>query len=183
MRLLTRFIYAGRAVCRKYGLSPARSTSVPDNLVISPGGVGTTILIEHLTNYIAVNCPYDTDGLKHLPKLPARWRKNRKILFVTGDFEDTYNSMKRRGWLFAQSMKLGCVLCQFTDGDRQKEYNRRSVLKQRAAMEQLPDSSVLIIRYEDIWDKLEAIKDFFGIAAPDFVGTFPERQPRTGKAL
>ena len=76
-----------------------------DGLIVSCGGVGTTFLIEWLNQYIKVNCPYDTDGLKHAPK-PSFRDKDLKILYVTGSPSLAVQSLFRRGFAKTQSKKL-----------------------------------------------------------------------------
>ena len=45
---------------------------------------------------ITVNDENDRDGYKHLNKFPFIFKENLKILYIYGNYEKIYNSLKRR---------------------------------------------------------------------------------------
>ncbi|MXO70324.1 hypothetical protein [Alteraurantiacibacter buctensis] len=66
--------------------------------IISPGGVATTMLIEHVSRYVPTNERHDKDGLKHWPAPPARRldQADSRVLFVKGEAVTIAASIARR---------------------------------------------------------------------------------------
>ena len=180
-KLLPRPNFSNFALNRKIAPEKTIVESDVPNLVISPGGVGTSFLIHHLSRFIALNDFEDKDGLKHLPKVSKSWLLEKKILFVSGKEEDIYRSIKNRGFLGFQSAKLGCYLCQFSASKLQKYFFKKAVAKQIKTYKGYKNSNVLIIEYEDIWDNILEIKGFFSIGDDDFQIGFPNKKARTSK--
>ncbi|MEM7702943.1 MAG: hypothetical protein AAF251_13465 [Pseudomonadota bacterium] len=118
-------------------------------LVFSPGGVGTTLLIQELGRYVRVNRPHDRDGLKHLPtprNLPARV----KVVFVTGAFDSVCQSLERRGFLPGQLAKLGSPLGPLLPKARARAALRALVKRQKQAWSRLPPSQILFVDYDEL---------------------------------
>jgi hypothetical protein len=155
--------------------------SIPENIVVSPGGVGTTFLMEYLGKYIELNNSYDKDGLKHLATFPRNFTSNKKILYIRGKPLDIVKSLESRGWLRLQSAKLGCVLCQFVHPSLLRRMFIEICNRQEHFFSDLSkesDSSVMILNYDDIWDKKSDIASFFNITNEVFVDKFPPRVVR-----
>ena len=89
-----------------------------DLLIVSPGGVATTTLINYLKLYKKVNDENDRDGYKHLNKFPFISKADLKILYIYGNYEKIYNSLKRRNIFQSQMVKLGCPLCYLLRGKK-----------------------------------------------------------------
>ena len=158
--------------------TPARLASM-DVLVVSPGGVGTTFLIRHLSRFARTNLPTDADYLKHLPGPPPM---PPKTIFIRGDGESIYASIKRRGWVARQGAKLGSVGCVYSRGETQKAAFIAAVRAQEQRWRQ-SEGEVLFVDYDDIWRRAEDIMTFAGITDPCFITEFPQRQMRLSIAL
>jgi hypothetical protein len=152
--------------------------NVPPNLVISTGGAGTTFLMKHLAQFIEINDPFDRDRIKHLPRLPAGWLDDRRILYLYASPEVVFRSIRRRGWLNMHAGELGCVTCQFTWGCLQKRFFEQGVQNQINAFHKYPAESVMCLKYENIWENIEEIANFFSIDDFRFVQDFPKYRPR-----
>lgn len=167
------------AIKRRLGLIDNINELEVENLVISPGGVGTTFLMLHLEKFIKLNSPHDVDGIKHLPVLPKSWIDTKRILFLTGDYKDISFSLRRRGWIGIQSAKLGCILCQFTSGGLREFLFHKRVMHQLGFFYKIRNKqNVLIIDYDDIWRKKLEIKEFFEIGNNEFLTMFPQKKTR-----
>ncbi len=159
------------------------SDSDLDVIVASPGGVGTTFLIEHLARFRRVNAPHDGDGLKHQPRPPLVGARARplRFLFVTGELEQISASIARRGWLDRQGAKLGSVATLLAGGDAKRRAFERAVGRQRERWAEPSPDPILFISYDEIWDRVGEIADFLEITDQDFAATFPKRKPRTAE--
>ena len=166
-----------KALCRSFGLYEINQSELPRNIVISPGGVGTTFLMTHLSGYIDLNDPDDKDWLKHLPTLPKRL-SGQKVLYIYGDTTQILSSLRRRGYDRIQSAKLGCVLCQLLPQRLLSERLGRVVQNQMSHFQQCNTPSVFKIRYDDIWDSKDTIAAFFEIGCPTFLTNFPPKKKR-----
>lgn len=154
-----------------------------DLLVVSPGGVATTALMEHLSNYVRVNHPHDQDDLKHIPVPPMRVRSGLRYLFVYGEIEVIVRSLERRGYLNAQSMKLAAPFSVVMPSPLKRLLFRMAIRRQIKAWMKFcsdqPEDVALTIHYEDIWTSQERLRHFCKISEETFVTTFPVRRTRT----
>lgn len=160
-----------RAITRRF-FRPAHDF-LPELLVCSPGGVATTVLMRHLKHFKTINNPGDSDGFKHPPRPP---RNYKKILYVSGNPEKIFLSISRRGWLQSQSSKLGSLAGVLLRGKCQEIAFKRAVMKQERLFN--PDDNepgILIVHYDDIWDRVPEIAEFAGIDDPKFIAEFPPR--------
>lgn len=155
-----------------------RYRNIPDAVIISTGGVGTTMLMEHCNRFITVNSTGDWDGLKHLPNLPRSFPDTVPIIYIYGDTEAIYASIDRRGWLGKQGAKLGSPSCFLTFGALRKRLFLNAVERQINAFRDLKRPRTLRLHYEQLWDNTQAIADALNIRDPDFVATFPARRAR-----
>ena len=147
-----------------------------DLLVVSPGGVATTSLIRHLNDYLRVNWSDDSDGLKHLPRPPAQ---APPTLFIHGDPALVRASLSRRGWIDFQAAKLGSPMTVLLHGAARDRAFEGAVARQRRRWEAAP--RVLMLGYDEIWDRSAEIADFAGITDPEFLRRFPPRKPRASR--
>jgi hypothetical protein len=171
-----------RASLRRIGIYRLRLPTELQAAVISPGGVGTTMLINHLAKFVRVNSPDDHDHLKHVPRLPASFPPSVKVLFVHGSVDDIVQSIARRGWIARHGSKLGSPISVLCSGRMQTNALRHAVHRQIQWFTTHPSDNVLTIRYDDIWTNTAAIASFIGIDEPLFSATFPIRRPRTNEA-
>lgn len=56
-----------------------------DLLIVSPGGVGTTFMLEFFGKHLRCNHPHDKDYLKHLPCPPKRYSPSTRFLYIYGE--------------------------------------------------------------------------------------------------
>lgn len=169
-----------RAVLRRLGVYRIRAEDGLQAAVISPGGVGTTMLIEHMAKYLRVNRNDDRDHLKHCPRLPGRLPEDLRILFVYGNPDDIVTSIQRRGWLPRHGSKLGSIGSVIALGGARHDALRSAVIRQIDWFKTSTRPHLMLIRYEELWDKSDELAEFLGIADPSFVRDFPARRPRTG---
>lgn len=146
-----------------------------NKLIISPGGVGTTFLIDHISNYTSVNKANDIDNLKHLIDITID--DDTKVIFIHGNIDDIYKSINRRGWLKKQTSKLGCIFCSFIPNKYLESIFKKKIEKQIKNFKN--KKNVLNIEYDEIWDNKQLIKDYFKIESKEFIQNFPERKKRT----
>lgn len=149
--------------------------------ILSPGGSGTTYLMEFIKHFKKINCYHDSDFLKHQYKPPLKLLNiGVKVIFLKAKPEDIYNSMKRRGWIEEQSIKinsLGGVLC---SGKLQKFFFIKNVEKLINSFQILEPKypNLLIIDYDNIPQSIEVIKNFLDIDDKSFVENFPKQKQR-----
>lgn len=163
-------------------LRTLRRKSLRDNLevlVCSPGGTGTTAFLLHLSQFSRTNHPHDKDGLKHLPYPPIFQMK--KILFIWAPPRDSFESLRRRGWIRRQLRKMG-FLAGICGGSNFSRYCFFSLFANqyvafRFASVVAP-SLVHVISYEDLFESGESLGKFLGITNPRFVSDFPKRVSR-----
>ncbi|WP_319530962.1 hypothetical protein [uncultured Cohaesibacter sp.] len=154
-----------------------------DVLIVSPGGVATSMLMAQVARYKRINDPHDRDGLKHLPR-PPRWAPRQKpqtTVFVYGSQEEASASILRRGWLEFQAAKLACPLATISSGKKALQSYKQAIREQRRAWQSEMDKGddVLCLRYDEIWNRLPEVARHIGIEDPDFVTSFPPRRKRT----
>ncbi len=73
-------------------------------IIISPGGVASSMLITHVARFADVNI--DDYFLKHIPYPVPRLSKSR-ILYLYDDPEVIYESLRRRNFQYLHIAKLG----------------------------------------------------------------------------
>ena len=153
-----------------------------DLLVCSPGGVATSALMNHLSNYVLVNSPGDVDGLKHLTS-PSKVTNVPRILYLTGEVQPAIASLRRRGYLLPHVVKLGgWKSIPFTFFPSIWEARVAKLMgKQLAEFCRLPKQSCLVVPYELIWDRTEEIATFLGLERSDFSSTFPPKRVRASQ--
>jgi hypothetical protein len=168
---------------RRQFLRPRLPDPLPEVWVVSPGGVGTTALMQHLERFRRINARDDSDGLKHLPRppqLPAG--ADVRFLFISGPGEDVAQSLARRGWLEDQAANLGAPLAVVLRGGVQRRLFLKAVARQHAAWTARPRRDVLHLGYDALWDAAPQLAAFLGISDPAFVAEFPVRRSRSAQA-
>ena len=175
IRFPLRFIkYFFISVVNKYSRPKTISNNILlDFILISTGGVATTTLIQYLKLYKKLNNENDQDRYTHLNKFPSIENKNIKIIYIYGDYEKIYNSLKRRKIFQTQVVKLGCPLCYLLKGKLEKYFFERCIKKQIVNFKN--KHNVMTLEFDDIWKKKEEIKNFLEIDSNNFIKNFPLR--------
>ena len=145
-----------------------------DLLIVSTGGVATTTLISYLKLYKKVNDENDGDGYKHLNKFPLIFKENFKILYIYGNYEKIYNSLKRRNIFQSQMVKLGCPLCYLLRGSIERFFFKFCINKQIKQFRS--KKNVYVLKFENIWENKEELKKFLEIKNNDFIKNFPSKK-------
>lgn len=153
-----------------------RADAAPPILVVSPGGVATTMFLKHVRKFAAANEPFDLDGWKHIPVPP---RRSFKIIYIYGDVDMICANAVRREWVPRQGAKLGQPLCAVTTGRTRQRLFRRAVERQMQSF--LGHPGVLSVRYDDLWQAIGGIAVYLSIEDPEFVAGLPPRRERLTK--
>lgn len=152
---------------------------IPEILVVSPGGVATTMLIKHIRSFIKINCENDTDYLKHIPTIPKNFIKKKiKIIYIYDNKEVILNSLERRSYLTRQIIKLGGILEFFTNFFNKRNLCKKYIEYQINHFIKSEYPYLLILKYEDIWNEKKTIMKFIGISDLNFLNKFPEKRNR-----
>ena len=157
------------------------SKSIPkdiDLLVSSIGGTATTSLIEFLSQYFRTNDIYDSDNLKHSRQY--KLNESQKIIFIISDPEIAYKSLKRRKYLYPNCRKLG-LISYFI---RIKSLFIKEVHILQTNNEMLCKKyphKYLSIKYDDLFNSAQIIKDFTDLKDDEFIQRFPSREIRITK--
>lgn len=161
-----------------FDYSPPQDT---DFWVVSPGGVATTMLIEHLARYGSTNRPDDSDGLKHRPRPPLRSIPTCKVVVVTGEASEVVASLERRQYDFAQAAKLGVLPHRLLFGKCRRAGLIRAIQDQSSAWSNA-EGEVLVLSYADIWAQVDTLSAFLEIDSTEFSVNFPVRRSRGSAA-
>ncbi|MEM6690629.1 MAG: hypothetical protein AAF664_14435 [Planctomycetota bacterium] len=149
-------------------------------MVVSPGGVGTTTVMEHISQFCTINDPYDADKLKHLPR-PPKWvvdNASMPVLFVTGDTDDIVRSLKRRGWNRIQAARLASPLGVIAPAEMSDRSLIKSIHQQQNQWERIPSHRFKLIDYNDIWSSAAVLAKHFRIDDERFIRQFPKKRKR-----
>ena len=146
----------------------------PEVLIISPGGVASTLFIKYVSGFLTVNCATDTDRVKHLLRRPTNVKK---VILITGDSSEIISSLSRRGYLGVHSAKMGSPVGVLLRGGLQRLYFKTLVSRQRRYFERDPQAT-LVINYDDLWGACKKVANFIGVDELDFCKTFPSRVKR-----
>lgn len=139
-------------------------------IVVSYGGVGTTFLLDFISNFRRTNCRGDTDGLKHLPIPPVAGGNHTKCVYVYGDPILATISLFRRGFHHAQSVKLlrytrprvspiskQETLAGYAASGVDRFMFRRHLCNWHSRYLTMP---TLFVRYDTLWDNIETLVEF-----------------------
>ena len=153
---------------------------IPSNLeglVISPGGVASTSIMEHVQTFININDAGDRDGLKHRPKPSSRLDRDLPVLLVVGDSHQIVQSLERRGYLPHPAIRLGCWAYFIAPRRLRVERLCRAINRQKRTWSRRGEST-LILEFDELWDRSSEIADLFGITNHGFLDDFPQRKQR-----
>ena len=161
------------------------------NLVITSfGGCATTTLLRYFSTLYNTNSISDQDGLKHLPFPPISFNKNLKFIYLYGDPRQTVASIFRRNFQHVHSIKLQQGM---------KVTSTKSYVPSSDSIEKYASNGIdnfhlqnhfqnwyynytsfhptLFIRYESLWQNIDAISNFLNIPM-DLLDNFPEKKER-----
>jgi hypothetical protein len=147
-------------------------------LVVSPGGVGTTMILEHLQRFVRVNDPHDLDGLKHLPRPPKFRGAQTRTVFLSGPADDIFDSLDRRGWVEGHGLLFGSFAIVLSGSQRKRERFAVALARQREAWS-AHRGEIMFVDYGELWERLPELERFLGLEQTDFLRTFPQRRRRT----
>jgi hypothetical protein len=149
--------------------------------VVSAGGVATTRLLSHFAERRCVNSLDDGDSLKHLPVPPVSFNPGFRYIYVFGDPVPAIISLFRRGYHTPQARKLqrGCRGPKLPPEMTIEDYARggRDLFGFERHFDNYYERHLihptLFVRYEALWENLNAIRDFLGFDADEFLNFAP----------
>lgn len=156
-------------------------------LTVSPGGSGTTLLMDFLAAHTVSNDPGDRDGLKHFagPLLPLNPRC--RVIYIYGDPVEMCISLFRRGYASHQSVKLTrrlvSVAAPVTANESIEAFARQGIdrLGFNAHFHRWLNTprpyEVAFVRYDALWKSLPQVLKFLRLD-PELARRFPARLDR-----
>ena len=156
-------------------------------LICSPGGVGTTFLIKHISQYKVTNNPQGRDQLKHIQFPPISSNRNVKYLFLFGNPIESVMSVFGRKLHYKHSESFLAYNKSVKPVDKNMsldEYAREGIdrfLFERQFNNWINNSvyyPTLFLKYENIWDNLDLIYDYLDLPKSE-IGSFPTKKART----
>lgn len=148
-----------------------------DGIVVSPGGVASTMIINHMSQFITVNDPANQDGLKHRSASPKEQPIGIPALLFTGDPQKIVKSLSQRDYLPHQAIRLASMSFFLVPATmRTGRFNRALDRQYRSRVKNY--SHLLVIRFGEIRDRKEEIAKHFGINDPTFLMNFPLKEKR-----
>jgi hypothetical protein len=161
-----------------YGIFQPRPKTGLQGVVVSPGGVATTALMEHLQKFLPINCAHDKDGLKHM--MAPAWAAALPCLYLTGSEDEIVASLRRRGYITIQIAKLGGLAGLFVRGRLQDIILKKLIRRQKANWAAKPNC--LVIGYDELWGAADEIARHFKITDERFFADFPQRRDRSSRS-
>lgn len=148
-------------------------------IVSSFGGVGTSPFLSWLSPKMDVNCPRDSDGLKHVVDPRVIKEQAQKFIFIYGDPVGALISLYSRKFIRPQFVKL-------TGQDNKvsiEEYAESGedligYERQFDSWINFSEKPVLFLRYPHFWENEDKILSFLGF--PQSVHLFKKKE-RTSK--
>ena len=158
-------------------------------VIVSPGGCGTTTLMNFLSVHCRINDAGDSDGLKHFPGPLLPLNPSCRFLYVYGDPVDACISLFRRGFASPQSRRLNRRLAgaPSTIGLEETIETYAAIGVDRiglAAHFQAWFASprpypVAFVHYDSLWTSLPGVLEYLQLPA-GIAAAFPERFERHG---
>jgi hypothetical protein len=150
-----------------------------DIIVSSFGGVGTSPFLSWLSPKISVNCPRDSDGLKHVTEPSRIDNLPKKFVFIHGDPVEALISLYARKYIRPQFKKLTgsdnkATLEEYAEsGEDLLGYGRQldNWLK-------FEERNVLFLKYPHFWEHEQSILDFLELPSSTKLFQKKERTSR-----
>lgn len=159
-------------------------------VVVSFGGVGTSFLLEYLGRHMRTNAAHDEDGFKHSPLPPISMNPDLRFVYLHGDPRVAVVSLFNRCFHHDQSIKMQCwrrgalgpiprdmTLEQYVADGIDRLYLRDHFLNW---YERYPAGPTMFLRYETLFDHLDALFDFLGMK-PENEADMPRKKERETK--
>jgi len=155
-------------------------------VVGSYGGVGTTFLMNFLSNYFITNSYRDRDNIKHHPIPPITFNKKTKYIYIYGNPEIAAISLFRRNIHRAQSDKLlqfkgfiHRIPANITLDQYAQEGVDRFLFREHFYnwYDEHQIQPTFFVKYEKIFDNLEPLFEFLDIPKED-IKKFPKKKQR-----
>lgn len=163
---------------KRYSKTQIETLNNLDVLVVSPGGVGTTVLIDHISNFKKINDRDNADGLKHKFK-PYNGKVDAlKIIYIFGNYKSIYKSLKRREYFQTQMLHFESILGTLSSKLISLNYFKKLAIAHKKNWMEAGNIEILFIDYEDLFESKMEIKKFLNISEKDFLVNFPIRKTR-----
>jgi len=163
---------------KRYSRSQINILNNLDVLVVSPGGVGTTALIDHCKNYLTINDRDNLDGLKHKIKPFKNFKKELKVIYIDGDSLDIYYSLKRRDYFQTQLLNFESLLGVISSRLVGVKKFEKLLKLHKQNWCNMTHENILFLNYENLFESSKKINSFLNIQESHFVETFPKRKKR-----
>ena len=163
---------------KRYSRSQINILNNLDVLVVSPGGVGTTALIDHCKNYLTINDRDNLDGLKHKIKPFKNFKKELKVIYIDGDSLDIYYSLKRRDYFQTQLLNFESLLGVISSRLVGVKKFEKLLKLQKQNWCNMTHENILFLSYENLFESSKKINSFLNIQESHIVETFPKRKKR-----
>ena len=160
-----------------------------DVLICSTGGVGTTILMKHISNYKVTNNINDKDRFKHLVFPPLSYNQNIKYVYIFGyPIESVISLFSRNShhWHSSKLLSFNNSVKSIGQNTTIEEYARERTdrfLFSEHFNNWLTLSKfypTLFLKYGKIWENLEILYDFLEIPLEE-IKSFPEQKKRSSE--
>jgi hypothetical protein len=150
-------------------------------IIVSPGGVATTTLIKHVSQFVLTNDGSDADGLKHIPSLPESFEYSETpIIFIAASStEAAIASLRGRGMLRIQATKLSphsadLLKVLFVRNRHLDDRVAGMIALQREQFEESARRGrVLVVEREALFESATRIQRFLGVEDDSFSRRFP----------
>lgn len=152
-----------------------------DVVICSPGGVATTMLLEHVACFLRTNAQNDADTLKHVPRpelILSDPKFQGQMIYVYGEVDSIVASIERRCFVRIQGAKLGSMSAVLFPKSASRNAFAKAVSDQIETFLSCKDQRLMTMRFEDLWESSERLADFLAIENPQFLEDFPQRKRR-----
>ncbi len=155
-------------------------------IVCSPGGAGTSMLIEFLSKYYKTNHPHNGDRLKHIVRPYLKRFKDVKVIYIIGNPIETTLSLLNRGFFkphysihgqFKALPKGKLTLESIVNSDA--DYLNLNKLYANWLNPKFHHNKCLVIDFDHLWNNLDVLLDFCQLK--DEKKNFPPKKERSSK--
>lgn len=155
--------------------------------VVSSGGVATTFFMEFIGQHLAVNNPYDRDGLKHVA-CPPIFLAKKKYIYIYGDPKSVLLSLARRGFLDHQIRKNGTFqtleVIDSVEDYLSKNQDLLRLIKSLQAWKRLAsrNENVLVLHFSELWTRKQEWGELLNLSE-QVMDTFPAQKVRHSDSI
>ena len=163
---------------KRYSKTQIKKLKSLDVLIISPGGVGTTVLMDHISNFKKTNDRDNLDGLKHKNKPYNEKIDSLKIIYIFGNYKSIYKSLKRREYFQTQMLYFESILGTLSSKSITLNQFKKLVITHKKNWMEVANLDILFMDYDDLFESKIEIKNFLNISDNRFLLNFPIRKTR-----